>query len=87
MLIVMFFNRRFILGFALLVSAVWTIGPVEACPTCKEAIHNSTSASAYAISILLMMSMPFAIMAFWLILILNLRSKASRLQPVVDHGG
>jgi uncharacterized membrane protein len=57
------------------------IGTAEACPTCKEAIHQNGSGTAYATSILFMMSMPFAIMAFWAILILNLRAKARRLAP------
>ena len=60
---------------------VCAIGTAEACPTCKEAIHENGSSTAYAASILFMMSMPFVIMAFWTILILNLRAKARRL----DH--
>ena len=54
-------------------------GTVQACPTCKEAIHENGSGTAYAVSILFMMSMPFVIMAFWTILILNLRAKARRI--------
>ncbi len=58
--------------------SVCAMGTAEACPTCKEAIHQNGSGAAYAASILFMMSMPFAIMAFWTILILNLRAKAVR---------
>jgi hypothetical protein len=60
-----------------LVAAVFVCagGTADACPTCKEAIHDNGSGTAYAASILFMMSMPFAIMAFWTILILNLRAK------------
>jgi len=54
------------------------VSTAEACPTCKEAIHQNGSGTAYAASILFMMSMPFAIMAFWTILILNLRARAAR---------
>lgn len=58
---------------------VCAAGTAEACPTCKEAIHQNGSGTAYAVSILFMMSMPFVIMAFWTILIINLRAKARRL--------
>lgn len=59
-------------------------GTAEACPNCKEAIHENGSGTAYAVSILFMMSMPFAIMAFWTILILNLRAKARRLSLAAE---
>jgi len=58
---------------------VCAVGSAEACPTCKEAIHENGSSTAYAASILFMMSMPFIIMAFWTILILNLQAKARRI--------
>ena len=63
---------------------VCAAGTAEACPTCKEAIHVNGSGTAYAVSILFMMSMPFAIMAFWTILILNLRAKARRLSLATE---
>ena len=59
-------------------------GTAEACPTCKEAIHANGSGTAYAVSILFMMSMPFAILAFWTVLILNLRAKARRVSIATD---
>ena len=45
---------------------------VVACPTCKEGMHNQ-SASAFAMSILFMMSMPFLILAGWVFAICRMR--------------
>ncbi|MCH2177965.1 MAG: hypothetical protein MK106_04095 [Mariniblastus sp.] len=43
-----------------------------ACPTCKEGMHNQ-SASAFAMSILFMMSMPFLILGGWVFAIYRMR--------------
>lgn len=48
---------------------------VDACPTCKNALHDGLLLG-YAISILFMMAMPFAIFAFWVVTIWRLRSQA-----------
>ena len=48
-------------------------GMTDACPTCKNALHGNGAATGYAISILFMMIMPFAIFSFWAVLILRLR--------------
>ena len=50
----------------------------SACPTCKDGLHDGT-ALAYAISIVFMMAMPFAIMSFWIVMIIRLRAKAAKL--------
>ena len=47
----------------------------DACPTCKSALHDGL-VMGYAISILFMMAMPFAIFAFWAVTIWRLRNQA-----------
>jgi len=49
--------------------------PAYACPTCKDALHDGLLVG-YAISILFMMAMPFAIFAFWIVIIWRLRTQA-----------
>jgi uncharacterized membrane protein len=43
------------------------------CPTCKESLHVNGVATGYAISILLMMVMPFLIVTLWALAIYRLR--------------
>lgn len=43
-----------------------------ACPTCKDGLHDQT-ASAFALSILFMMSMPFFILCGWVFAIVRMR--------------
>ncbi len=59
---------------ALLLLAVFTT-EAHACPTCKSALHDGLVVG-YAISILFMMAMPFAIFAFWIVTIWRLRNQA-----------
>ncbi len=47
------------------------------CPTCKEGLTNH-AAVGYAISILLMMGMPFLLLSFWTITIVRLRHLAAQ---------
>jgi hypothetical protein len=48
--------------------------PLSACPTCKGSLHGA-NAMGYAISIVFMMAMPFAILLFWVVTIMRLRAK------------
>ena len=48
----------------------------SACPTCKDGLHADGTAAAYAVSILFMMGMPFAIITFWTVMIVRLRRQA-----------
>lgn len=49
--------------------------PAFACPTCKGALHENGVATGYAISILVMMGMPFLIAAFWTVVIIRMRKR------------
>ena len=46
----------------------------SACPTCKDGLHDQT-ATAFAMSILFMMSMPFLILCGWIFAIFRMRNK------------
>jgi len=61
----------------------WQPNFAMACPTCKDGLHADGAALAYAVSIVLMMAMPFLIMSFWIIMIIRLRAKAAQL--ATDH--
>ena len=51
---------------------------LHACPNCREALLNSGRAIGYAISILLLISAPFSLAAFWTTTIIRLRRKAAK---------
>lgn len=48
---------------------------LQACPTCKDGLHDDGTAAAYAFSILFMMGMPFVILSCWVTTIMRLRTK------------
>ena len=58
----------------------------SACPTCKEGMHDQT-ASAFAVSILFMMSMPFTILAGWVFAIFRMRKNMAESSELLLESG
>ncbi len=51
---------------------------VQACPTCKDGLHANHAAFAFAASVLLMMGMPFLIVAVWIFAVCGWRKTDQR---------
>ena len=65
------------------VSTTWA----DACPNCKDALHGDYQAIAYGVSILLMMAMPFSLLAVWIWVIargLSSDHAVANAQPTTD---
>lgn len=57
-----------------------------ACPTCKDGMHDQT-ATAFAMSILFMMSMPFLILCGWIFAIFRMRQNMNESSELLlEHG-
>lgn len=65
-------NRRTIVTGVLMTVLVMLIPEsVDACPNCKDGLHGNHMTWAFSVSILLMMAMPFVIMAYWIRLFMS----------------
>jgi hypothetical protein len=67
-----------ILTFALL-SGWGMVEQVWGCPNCKDTLQANGFGSGYALSILLLLSMPFCILGGWVVAIVRLRNRCLRL--------
>ena len=61
------------------------VGSVDACPNCRNNLELQRAA-AYGVSILLLMSMPFTIGAFWFYAILRSAPSAAEESEVQGKG-
>lgn len=67
-------HKRRLVATAAILIVLLTADSVWACPNCKDNLSGD-SATAFAASILFMMSMPFAIFGGWIVAILRLRRR------------
>ena len=70
------------LGVALL-SGWGMVEQVWGCPNCKDTLQANGFAQGYALSILLLLSMPFCILGGWVVAIVRLRSRRQRPHPQI----
>ena len=66
--------KKGLLAVMFVLSVLLLVDSACACPKCKDNL-NGDSATAFAASILFMMSMPFAIFGGWIVTILRLRRR------------
>ncbi|MCH2182236.1 MAG: hypothetical protein MK108_09550 [Mariniblastus sp.] len=64
--------RQIVFSVSCFVAIVLLCDVATACPTCKDGLHDQT-ATAFAWSIMFMMSMPFFILCGWVFAIVRMR--------------